>query len=248
MVTQYHTLGLSLSTPSLAKSFVLAYVRISSTEGVARAWGELLGQYEYVEDKECFVQSSTEQSAGKWKWNGKYKARYLYRDEVGDWVVGHTPGGNILWLWNTNFTSEKLPTGGWMYSDGETSQYDPSLTVTPGPLPPLPNQFIVTASGEFVGLTNSLKHLGVFDKTERWWSGRSVYVNTQGVFLYHDESWMIADEFGYYVLRGSQFHQSPADERTWTYLEETSYAGYTSSKVEKPASVSVREGKLMFFI
>ena len=138
-------------------------VVISSTGGVARIWGELLGQYEYDEDKECFVQSSTEQS------NGRYNARYLYRDEDDDWEVGSTPGGNTsLWLKNTNSTSGKLPTGGWMYHDGENWQYDHSMTVTPGPLASLPAQFLVTASGSFVGLTTSSSYLGVFNKTERY--------------------------------------------------------------------------------
>ena len=134
-----------------------------------------------------------------------------------------------------------------MYFDGETWQYDPSLTVTPGPLPPMPSQFIVTASGAFLELSNGLKHLGVFNMTERWWAGRPVYVNTKGVFLYHGiESWMIADELGYYVLRGSISYLSPVYERRWTYLEETtSYGGYRSSKVEKQASVTVREGKVL---
>ena len=220
--------------------FVLAMVVISSTEGVARVLGELLGQYEYDEDKEYFVQSSTEQN------NGKYNARYLYRDEDDDWVVGSTPGGNTFWMWNTNSSSEGLPTGGWLYFDGKTWQYDPSVTVTPGTLPPLPNQFIVTASGAVVELSNSLKYLGVFNKTERWWAGRPVYVNTEGVFLYHGiESWMITDKLGYYALTGSRSYQSPVDERSWTYLEEVStYAGYTSSEVKKPASLTVREGKL----
>ena len=133
-----------------------------------------------------------------------------------------------------------------MYFDGETWHSDPSMTVTPGPLPPMPSQFIVTASGAFLELTNGLKHLGVFNKTERWWAGRPVYVNTNGVFLYHGiESWMIADELGYYMLRGSQSYLSPVYERSWTYKETTSYGGYRVSEVEKQASVTVREGKVL---
>ena len=212
---------------------------ISSTGGVARVWGELLGQYEYDEDKECFVQSSTEQS------NRKYDPIYLYRDEDG-WFVGSIPGGNTSFLlWNTNSTNGKLPTGSWVYNDGETWQYDHSMTVTPGPLPPLPAQFLVTASGAFLGKVSSLSYLGVFNKTERWWAGRPVYVNTEGRFLYHIDSWMIADKLGFYSLRGSKPHHSPADERSWTYLEG-SWTNYET--VEKPVSVIVREGEFLFNI
>merc|ERR1712137_502693 len=52
-----------------------ATVVISSTGEVAQLAGELLGQYEYDEEKECYVQSSTDQS------NEAYIARYLYMDE-----------------------------------------------------------------------------------------------------------------------------------------------------------------------
>ena len=100
--------------------------------------GELLGQYEYDEDKGCYVQSSTDQS------NVEYIARYLYRDDEDEWVVGHAPGGKSFWLWNPN-PSKKFPADeDWLYAYDYSWQNDPSLTVTPGPLLPLPSQFTVT--------------------------------------------------------------------------------------------------------
>ena len=55
-------------------------VVISSTGAAAKIWPELLGQYEYDEDRECYVQSSTEER------NEEYTARYLYRDEDDDFM------------------------------------------------------------------------------------------------------------------------------------------------------------------
>ena len=152
---------------------VSATVVISSTGEVAQLAGELLGQYEYDEDKEYYVQSSTEQS------NDQYIGRYLYYlDDYKVWVVGPTPGGKT-----DSWSTSKELTGGWVYADGEAWKSDPSLTVTPGPLPSLPSQFTVTASGAAAEKFPS--YLGVYNKTERWWSGRPVYVNTHGRFLFH---------------------------------------------------------------
>ena len=93
--------------------------------------GELLGQYEYDEDRGYYVQASSEQS------NDQYTARYLYRDEDDEWVGGPKPGGELIWLWNPN-PSKKLPAGGWMFYDNALHndwQNDPSLTVTTSSLP-----------------------------------------------------------------------------------------------------------------
>ena len=226
----------------------LAMVVISSTEAAALIWPELLGQYEYDEDKEYYVQSSTEQS------NDQYTARYLYKDEDDDWMVGPTPGGKTLWMGNINSTNLTTGDGDWVVSFNDTWYFDHSITVTPGPLPPLPSQFIVTASssGEFAKISDSLEDLGVFNKTERWWAGRPVYMNTQGHFLYHSfQSWMIGHKLGYFTLMGSKSYKSPADVKSWTYVvtETTTYLdgySYTSSNGEKPASVTVLEGEFVF--
>ena len=54
-------------------------VVISSGEnGVAKYHGGFLGQYEYDEENEYYVQSSTEES------NKQYTASYLYKDEDDD--------------------------------------------------------------------------------------------------------------------------------------------------------------------
>ena len=224
-------------------------VVISSTEAAALIWPEILGQYEYDEEKECYVQSSTEQR------NKEYTPRYLYRDEDDDWVVGPSPNGDSgFWMYNINSTNLATGDGDWFVTFNGTLYFDPSITVTPGPLPPLPSQFIVTASssGEFAKISDSLEDLGVFNKTERWWAGRPVYMNTQGHFLYHSfQSWMIGHKLGYYTLMGSKSYKSPADVKSWTYLETetTTYHdgySYTSSNGEKPASVTVLEGEFAF--
>ena len=126
--------------------------------------------------------------------------------------------------------SKELRTG-WRYYDGDTWHPDPSLTVIPGSLPPLPSQYTVTASVE----SSEFQYLGVFNKTERWWSGRPVYINDQGEFLYHDSRWTIGPELGYYSLQGSKSYQSPECEERWTYLP-------SNGSDDKPASVHVVPG------
>ena len=37
---------------------------------------------------------------------------------------------------------------------------------------------------------------GVFTKTERWWRGRPVYVNTEGQLLHHGGTWDIGSKLG----------------------------------------------------
>ena len=188
--------------------------------------GAVLGQYEFDEDKGYYVQTSTEQS------NEEYIGRFLYKDDEDQWMVGDTPGELLSWL-TSSIRSKEIPTQGWKYFDGETWQDDLSLTVTPGPLPPLPAQVIVTDSGDAAEAWPS--YLGVFNMTQRWWSGRPVYVNTQGRFLFHTHHWMIGNQLGYFALRGSSMaHHSPVCEKSWTY--------FTGNGSEKPASVKILSG------
>ena len=86
------------------------------------------------------------------------------------WFVGPTPGERCGGLYNPT-PSKTLPTSGWRYA-GKTWPDDPSLTITPGPLPPLPRQFTVTATG--AAAEEWPECLGVFTRTERWWAGRPV--------------------------------------------------------------------------
>ena len=76
-------------------------------------------------------------------------------------------------------------------------------------------------------------------------------MNTQGHFLYHSfQSWIIGHKLGYFTLMGSKSYKSPADVKSWTYTEVTTYGGYSygSSGVKKPFSVTVLEGEFMFCI
>ena len=191
---------------------------ISSTGGAAEVVGDTLGQYEYDEDKECYVQSSTDQSSEK------YIGRFLYYTlEYDAWVVAPTiPSMSFHILpsiMEFDIMSKELQTG-WMYADGFTWKSDPSLTINPGPLPPLPTQFTVTTAVRPSSISGVYKSIsGVYNKTERWWAGRPVYVNIDGMLLYHDWSWMIGDELGYTFLWGSQSHHSPDCEGNWTYTD-----------------------------
>ena len=183
-----------------------------------------MGQYKYHEDKGYYVQTSTEQS------DERFEASYLYRDNDGEWWVYHTPGQSRGWLRNTR-PSQTPPSSGWQWGDGESWHDDLTLTVTPGPMPPLPRQFTVTLTGAAAEACPGCQ--GVFTRTERWWLGKPVYVNTMGHLLHHGASgngWMIGRKLGTNVLRGSKARHSPTDENRWRY--------WTGSE-DIPASVTV---------
>ena len=217
--------------------FVSATLVISSPGGAAIFRGEVLGQYEYDEDNGCYVQKSTEQS------NGLYIKRYLcskYFKNIKWWFISPEvieSEASLVWM-----RSKKLRTG-WEYYDGDTLQPDPSMTVIPGSLPPLPSQFTVKASGDLGEEFESseFQYLSVFNKTERWWSGRPIYVNDQGDFLYHESRWTIGTELGYYSLQGTKSYQSPVCEKSWSFLP-------SNGSDDKPASVKIvpGDGELKF--
>ena len=76
-------------------------------------------------------------------------------------------------------------------------------------------------------------YLGVYNKTERWWTGRPVYVNSKGRLMYHAKLvWTIGPEIGYYVLHGSWSHQNPACERNWKQYNDNGI-------LSKPVSVKI---------
>ena len=189
---------------------------ISSSGGAARIHGGMLGQYEYHGDKGYYVQTSTEQSV------------YLFHDED-CWLVGRTPIPSEGRLRSPSF-SKTPPSSGWEFIDDDKWQDDQTLTVTPGPLT-LPRQFTVTARGAAAKKYPSYQ--GVYTKTQRWWFGRPVYINTEGVFLYHGgagDGWTMSDTLGTRRLWGSQARDSPVSEKRWKY--------WTKSE-SKSASITV---------
>ena len=115
-------------------------VVVSSKGRAARYVGGVLGQFDYDEKKKYYIQTSTEQGYEK------FQAVDLYPDEDDRWWVSSTPGKKKGWLRNP-IPSKSLPTSGWQYTDGKSWHDDPTLTISPGPLPPLARQFTVTATG-----------------------------------------------------------------------------------------------------
>ena len=199
---------------------------INSKGRASKIKGGVLGQYEYLENKKYYAQTSTEQS------HEKFRARYMYQDSDNGWWVGPTPGKKTGHLRNTHTNNESLPENGhWKYYDGKSWQDDVTVTVSRGPLQPLPRLFTVTASGAAVDKWPSF--LGVFTRTQRWWYGRPIYTNTHGRLLYHgggDFGWVIGDKLGYTALRGSRARDSPLTEVSWRYYSGTGY---------EPTSVTV---------
>ena len=122
---------------------------------------------------------------------------------------------------------------------------DPTLTSSLGPLPPLPRQFIVTATGAAAEEWPWPEYLGMFTSSERFLAGKPVYINSWGMVLYrgHDHrSWMIGKTVSEMpVLRGSRMVSNnqnphrPESEDTWIY--------WTGSQW-KPASVTVTATEL----
>ena len=181
---------------------------------------QFLGQYDFDEDKGYYVQTSTEHS------DEKFKPAYLFpRDgwSVSDYVAS-------LQTYYLRNRSPIKTVYGWEYSCSSVSWCsDPTMLLTPGPLPPLAAQFNVTASGAADEKWSSF--LGVFSRTERWWDGRPVYVNTYGRLLHHDNpGWVIGDKLGWRALRGSRSHHSPAHKDSWRYWTGSDW---------RPASVTV---------
>ena len=102
---------------------ISATVVISSRGGAVQHLGGMLGQYEYLEDKEYYVQTSTERCE---EW---FRARYLFRDEDDKWWVSDIPGEKIGWLYNPR-SSQTLPSSGWRYADNGSWHDDLTMTVT----------------------------------------------------------------------------------------------------------------------
>ncbi len=158
---------------------------------------------------------------------------YLYQDDSEKWTVGKIPREKRGSLFNPrSMPSKTMSRSGWMYSIVNDGWHDDSsLIVTPGPLPPLPRQFLVTATGAAAEVCPEC--LGVFTKTQRWFWGRPVYVNEEGQLLHHgkkDYGWMIGPTIGSYNLRGSRARHSPTEEDRWEYWTKSG---------DKPASVTV---------
>merc|ERR1712025_1023600 len=201
-----------------------AMVVISSMGGASLSVGGLLGQYEYDEICNIYNQTSTE------KGHKDFKARCLYPDEDDNWHVSHTPGDKGGYLYNP-IPSKTPPTSGWQCAKKGTLLHDPTLTISPGPLPPLARQLTVTATGAANEEYPSC--LGLFTRSKMWWNGRPVYTNIRGRFLYHHGvgyGWVIGYKFDKRALGGSRSYHSPESEDRWRY--------WTGSEW-KPASVTV---------
>ena len=215
------------------KTFTNFTVVVSSRGEAAKLHGDLLGQYEFDPEKNCYVQTNTELHTNTEPTNFNFNVRYLYQYEDDKWWVGSKPGRRIGWLHNP-IPSKTLPISGWRYGDGWGSFHDdPTLTVTPGPLL-LPRQFTVTAPGAPAEVSPPPSCLGVFTRTERWWYGRPIYVNNRGRLLHHDygnSGWMIGERLGWRaLLMATQSYHSPDGGDSWIY--------WTGSEW-KPVSVTV---------
>ena len=141
-----------------------------------------------------------------------------------------SPSKRLSWLMNPT-RSKDVPSSGWLFYDDKVWQDAPTILVTAGPLPPLARQYKVTAIGAAAEMWAD--YLGVFTRSDRWWLGRPVYINTEGRFLFHGpykDGWSIGEKLGRRGLCGSQAHHSPDAERNWRYYDEVEW---------KPASLTV---------
>ena len=195
-----------------------------STGGAAQGEGTKLGEFQYLADSNYYVQTSTEQS------HKNFKPRYMYPDSDNYWWVNHTPGEAAGFLLNKVTNDEGLPENGhWQYWDysKDSWQVDETLTVSRGPLS-LPRRFTVTVTGAAADKWPDCQ--GIFTRTQKWWYGRPVYINTQGRLLYHSAHWQIGNALGSIKMEGSQPRDSPVTEDSWKYWTGTE---------DKPASVTV---------
>ena len=205
--------------PSYLESSLLV---ISGDGPVTEHEGGSLGLYAYDPVHSCYKQVTTEENAAP---------RYLYQEVNNQqWMVGPVPGKSDGWLLN-RMKSETVPSSGWLWGDGKSWHDDPSIRVTPGKLPSLCDTIIITGKGE---VTNKQpKSLGTFSKTEKWFNGKPVWINSEsGYYLNsdNDSRWSVGSKIGNYGIKSSSTPINPADAHTWEY--------WTGSD-DKPANIII---------
>jgi len=201
---------------------------ISSTGGAAKLHGGFLGQFEYQEDEDYYLQTSTDQS------HENFRARYLYHDEEQRWwISSKRPGKKSGYMCHTRPNKDLPENGYWQYVDGNGSwQHDGTVTISKGPLS-LPRVFTVT--GTRAAAREWPECLGEFTRTQRWWAGRPVFGNGEGMLLHHgpgDYGWMIGRPLNRAALRGSQSHMSPSLQTNWLYLTDDGDGEWKRAKIK----------------
>ena len=99
--------------------------------------------------------------------------------------------------------------------------FDDTIRFKPERLAPLANSYKVTATKNAGTSTwYTVKALGEFGRTSRWWNGRPVFRNAHGWFLftglrYH--GWSIGPEIGKWLVKSSWSRHDPADVTRWNF-------------------------------
>ena len=213
---------------------------LSSTGVTAERLGCLLGQYFYEPDCGCYVQTTTE--------NKKVKAVFLLSKQH-KWCVSMNETGTEPLLRNKK-ESKEPPLVGWQYQYTISTfrkqwKDDLELLVTPGPM----ESSCKTVHFRLVGdaAVKYPKMAGTYIRTDNWVSGRPVFQNQNGHFLYQQPNpsekgngWVIGPNFKEALIRGKKACDCPADENNWIFWNGF-FSSWTETKITVDCSCKVCE-------
>jgi len=190
--------------------------------------GECLGLYHFDTDHGCYKQVATEEHCNP----AKRRSRYIYRASNEVWNISRTPGETTGLMKNTS-KSVTLPLTGWMFVDNKDNWCsDPSVKIQFGSL--LPNQQCGDVRIQLRGAAADKwpECGGLFTKTDKYFYGKPVFVNTQSEYLHCSGvgTWSVGSKIGEAGIRSTSAGLCPAQIKTWTY--------FTGSE-DKPADVTI---------
>ena len=177
--------------------------------------------YQWVPEHKNYIQVSTEVHQDK----KKRIRRYLYQADDECWYINKTSGLKRGFLKNS-YKSVTVPLDGWRFMSSKSKLIkgsSASASITLGRLPQddgLVTISVVISSTEVV--ERFPKCAGDYFKGSKYFCGRPVYENKDGMFLYcSDEGkWSIGDKIGVAHIRSSAAGLSPSDEKNWSYRDD----------------------------
>ena len=193
--------------------------------------GQCLGLYSYDPEHYCYKQVATEEHCVP----AERVSRFVYRASNEVWYISHMPGQIIGRMMNSS-KSQTLPLTGWMWGDGKGGwgwHSDPSVKIKFGPQSSdeqcgdVEIQWRGDAAGEWPECG------GVFTRTNKYYCGKSVFVNNNGCYLHCSGAgtWSVGEKIGETGICSTSAGLCPAQIKTWIYFNGFGY---------KPAQVTIR--------
>lgn len=172
--------------------------------------GQCLGLYQWDPKYKCYKQFSTEPY-----WNHPQEStdKFLYKTLNGNWIVGVGLGVCSGWLWNSS-KSSSIPQSGWMDMN---KQMEPSIKIEFRELTKedVSDKIIITLRGQVA--EEWPKCGGEFVKTWKYYSGKPIFINSHGYYLFSDDmaGWSIGEEMFRSRVYSTSAALSPASSKSW---------------------------------